>query len=732
MAFDVYIMYAYIGVVCAFILGIVLNRTRATAFKNIIDKKLCSVFIFFIVFCFFDAFWGIVGSRMAKVPYLYEISSYAFHLLAALSSIFISWYSAQYFGFKDKTAKILTLLRCIVFLGQISLIVQNFWTKNYFTIDADGIYHAGNLRRVGFYLQYLQYFPYAIYALIISFKNFSTKKIRNKHLLGAFFLVIPVVFGILQMLYPDGAFYSLGFAVFSVAIYSIAVTAQREEFLADYNRVETQKKSQKSIEIALNAAKEANNVKSKFLANMSHDIRTPINGIMGMVKLAQEEKNPQKIQYYLEKIDGTSKHLLSLVNDVLDMTLIDNKQGALLNEEPANIYTIIDNCNSIISGQIIDKNIYFHINFVNEITEPNIIVDQLRLRQIFINVLGNAIKFTKDGGVDFIIEQTKTYSGMVEYKFVIKDTGIGMSKEFMNKIFDPFQQENGGSGRTQYQGTGLGMSITKQLVDFMKGTIVVESEQYKGSCFTITIPFKISEKTIVVPKDENYEQTIKGLKILLAEDNELNMEIAKIAEAERLKRAEEEKKAEELRRARALVREDDAKKAAEAKAAAVDEPKKKKHTGLKVFGVIILLLIIFAGVCVASGSFTSNPVYGTPTLSYISNYNVWLPQGTTTVAGQQVTVLGAADQMMITLPGMPAQRISQGETVRTNPATMSVSLLWGAWKVMDITYAASFKYMGVTTDGLVTFHTSIATDKQIPEFLLNVVLSMAGIKYQKA
>lgn len=206
---------------------------------------------------------------------------------------------------------------------------------------------------------------------------------------------------------------------------------------------------------------------------------------------------------------------------------------------------------------------------------------------------------------------------------------------------------------------------------------------------------------------------------------------AKIAEAERLKREEEAKKEEELRNARRLVSEDEAKKAAEAKAAAVDEPK-KKHTGLKVFGVIILLLIIFAGVCVASSSFTSNPIYGTPTLSYTSNYNVWLQQGTTTVAGQQVTLLGAPDQMMITLPGMPAQKISQGETVQTNPATMSVSLLWGAWKVMDITYAASFKYMGVTTDGLVTFNTSIATDRQIPEFLLNVVLSMAGIKYQKA
>ena len=207
---------------------------------------------------------------------------------------------------------------------------------------------------------------------------------------------------------------------------------------------------------------------------------------------------------------------------------------------------------------------------------------------------------------------------------------------------------------------------------------------------------------------------------------------AKIAEAERLKKEEEKKKEEELRNARRLVSEDEAKKAAEAKAAAENEPKKKKHTGLKVFGIIILLLIIFAGISVASSSFTSTPVSGTPTLSYTSNYNVWLQQGPTTVAGQQVTVLGAPDQMMITLPGMPAQKISQGETIRTNPATMSVTLLWGAWKVMDITYSASFTYKGVTTDGLVTFHTLIATDKQIPEFLLNIVLSMAGIQYRNA
>ncbi|HJJ31715.1 MAG TPA: hypothetical protein O0X97_05665 [Methanocorpusculum sp.] len=207
---------------------------------------------------------------------------------------------------------------------------------------------------------------------------------------------------------------------------------------------------------------------------------------------------------------------------------------------------------------------------------------------------------------------------------------------------------------------------------------------------------------------------------------------AKIAEAERLKREEEAKKEEELRNARKLVNEDDAKKAAEAKAAAANEPKKKKHTGLKVVGIIVLLLIVFAGLCLVSCSFTSTPVSGTPSLSYTSSYTIWLPQGETTIAGQKITVVGTPNEMMITLPGMPAQKIEQGQTVKTNPATMSVYLLWGAWKVMDITYVASFTYKGTTTDGLVTFDTLIATDKQIPEFLLNIVLSMAGIKYQNA
>ena len=528
MVFDVYILYAYVGVISAFIIGTILNRTRATVYKNTIDKKLCSVFIFFIIFCFFDACWGIIGSQLApSFPLLYIISSYAFHMLAAFSSVFCSWYAVYYFGFKPKTQKILYAIRITIFAGQMALLLQNIWTNSFFLIDSEGVYHAGFLRRPAFYLQFLQYTPFAVYALVIAIKEWANKKKRNLHLLGFFFLLVPLLFGVLQMFYPDGPFYSLGFAVFSVAIYSISVTAQREEYLADYSRLQEQKQSQESIQQALNAAKEANNVKSKFLANMSHDIRTPINGVLGIVELAKDEKDSKKLHEYIEKIDNTSHHLLSLVNDVLDMALIENKQDSLLNEEPTSIFTIIDNCQSIISGQLIHRDIYFNVSYDGKITQPNIMVDQLRLKQILINVLGNAIKFTRVGGIDFVIKQTKASSEMVEFKFTIKDTGIGMSKEFISHIFEPFQQENNANARTKYQGTGLGMSITKSLVDIMHGNIEITSVANEGSTFFITIPFKISSSPVKNKMEDAKEYSIEGLKILLAEDNELNMEIAK-------------------------------------------------------------------------------------------------------------------------------------------------------------------------------------------------------------
>ena len=268
----------------------------------------------------------------------------------------------------------------------------------------------------------------------------------------------------------------------------------------------------------------ASKAKSEFLSNMSHDIRTPINGIMGITKIAKGAiNNPERIKDCLNKIDNASHHLLSLVNDVLDMSRIESGKTKITNN-PADIRMICDNCTSIIRGQMADRSIDLITGI--ECKHAHILADELHLRQIFINILGNAVKFTKDGGrIWFLCKETECCDERVTFVFEIRDTGIGMTKEFKEKIFDVFTQEENRE-RTNYKGTGLGMAITKQLVELMGGTIDIESEVNKGSTFLVTLTFNIDteerqEETVVVT-----DTGIDGVKALLVEDNELNTEIA--------------------------------------------------------------------------------------------------------------------------------------------------------------------------------------------------------------
>ena len=268
----------------------------------------------------------------------------------------------------------------------------------------------------------------------------------------------------------------------------------------------------------------ATNAKSDFLSNMSHDIRTPINGIMGMTAIAKNvEGNPEKTVECLNKIEGASGHLLSLINDVLDMSRIERGKTEII-PAPADIRTVMDNCCSIIKGQISGRD----LSLTSEIdcADPYIMADELHLRQIFINILGNAVKFTPDGGeIHFKCVEKERDDTDVTLAFIIEDTGIGMSGEFIDKIFDAFTQEEN-SSRTKYKGTGLGMAITKQLTELMGGSIQVESEPNRGSRFTVTIPFVIdtSEHTASLASDTRTD--LNGIRLLIAEDNELNMEIA--------------------------------------------------------------------------------------------------------------------------------------------------------------------------------------------------------------
>ena len=246
---------------------------------------------------------------------------------------------------------------------------------------------------------------------------------------------------------------------------------------------------------ALKAAEEASKAKTVFLSNMSHEIRTPMNTIIGLDNLALNEPNlSEKIADYLKKIGSSAQHLLSLINDILDMSRIESGRMVLRNEEFA-FSKFIEQINMIISSQCQEKNLTYNCH-INGAIDDFYIGDSSKLRQVLINILGNAVKFTpKNGTIDFLVEKTANFDNKSTLKFVIKDTGIGMSKDYLPKIFDAFSQENSGASN-KYGSSGLGMAITKNIVEMMNGTISVDSEKNVGTTFTVAVTLIDSEKKI--------------------------------------------------------------------------------------------------------------------------------------------------------------------------------------------------------------------------------------------
>ncbi len=283
---------------------------------------------------------------------------------------------------------------------------------------------------------------------------------------------------------------------------------------------------QKLIE-ALHRAEEANRAKSAFLSHMSHDIRTPINGIMGMTSIALRHiDEKERVLDCLEKIDDASEHLLMLINDVLDMSRIEAGKMQV-NHAPFDLSMLVSNCSSIISGQLKGRDINY-TDDVSGIVHKKLMGDELHLRQVLINILGNSVKFTNDGGsIRLSVTETDSGNGTAWFRFIAEDTGIGMSPEFLPKLFEAFTQEENGS-RTHYTGTGLGMAITKQFVELLGGTIQVESELNVGTRFTIDLPFEIDPSEEQKPAENAEMADLSGMKILVAEDNEINMEIVTV------------------------------------------------------------------------------------------------------------------------------------------------------------------------------------------------------------
>ena len=364
--------------------------------------------------------------------------------------------------------------------------------------DSQHIYHLKN-EGIGCYGIMLKQRDYYIYAYLP-----DTEVFHN------------LPFGVISVIF----FYFLMFSIFWFWTYRTNLAHRKQE----------QEKDEKYKAELLRTAKKAeaaNEAKTEFLQRMSHDIRTPINGICGMINVADYyADNMEKQTECRAKIKEASHLLLELINEVLDMSKLESDE-VVLEDIPFNLNSIFEEILGVIEHMAAEQNIRI-IWEEKEVTHWNLIGSPVHVKRILMNILSNAVKYNKENGYVYIgcREIPSKQTAMTTLEFVCRDTGIGMAEAFQKRIFEPFAQEHAGS-RTKFAGTGLGMPITKKLVEKMGGTISFESKEGTGTTFVIQIPFRIdTDMKDRTEAEEKTETSIHGLHVLLTEDNELNMEIA--------------------------------------------------------------------------------------------------------------------------------------------------------------------------------------------------------------
>jgi len=364
--------------------------------------------------------------------------------------------------------------------------------------DSQHIYHLKN-EGIGCYGIMLKQRDYYIYAYLP-----DTEVFHN------------LPFGVISVIF----FYFLMFSIFWFWTYRTNLAHRKQE-------QEKDEKYKAELLIAAKKAEAANEAKTEFLQRMSHDIRTPINGICGMVNMADHYADDmEKQKEYRTKVKEASNLLLELVNDVLDMSKLESGE-IVLEEVPFNLSSISREVFAVIEQVAAEQNIRI-VWEKKEITHRDLIGSAGYVKRVMMNILSNAVKYNRENGQIYIscIEIPSEQPEMTTMEFVCRDTGIGMAEEFQKHIFEPFAQEHAGS-RTRFSGTGLGMPISKKLIEKMGGTITFESAEGIGTTFVIRVPFKIDLDADKREEQKDVsENSIKGLHILLAEDNELNMEIA--------------------------------------------------------------------------------------------------------------------------------------------------------------------------------------------------------------
>lgn len=503
------LLYAVAAFTCALVVLILPARTRRNLSKGQpIDRAFLRLIDWTVIFCCADGTWGLVASDLIMNDHILFAASVIFHSFAAFTPLVWLYFVITYVG-KIRFRWYYFHISLILFLAEMVLVFTNFWDRQVFFVNADGEYQTGPLRRYLFYAQYLNYVTIAILAFFRTVRNDS----RNSNYLAVLaFVAAPLGAGVFQLLYPDAPAYSIGYMLGCCIIYSFVVT--------DIINARTMEN------ISMSRANEA---KTAFLNSMSHDIRTPLNAITGFnnVALGALGKDDGKVKDCLKKIAQSSDALLTIINDILEISRIEAGK-IIFSEDKGNVRYSFVNIDSMMQEIARTSGIRLSFSF-GKIEDLYVICDFAHCGRVFTNLISNAIKYTPRGGsVDVHCEQTGRRSdGYGLYTYTFKDNGIGMSDEFQKQLFQPFSRERT-STVSKIQGTGLGLALSKNLVESMGGTISCESRQGKGSTFTVTLPFRIQEgQEYVVPQtNPNDMEFLRDRKILLVEDNELNREIA--------------------------------------------------------------------------------------------------------------------------------------------------------------------------------------------------------------
>jgi signal transduction histidine kinase/DNA-binding response OmpR family regulator len=525
------VTYSIIGILASILLviinqDIIINQDRQTLTKT--QRYYRWFLLGMLAYLITDLLWGVLYSKHLIMLLFADTS---LHFIAMVGAVMLwTQYVVSYLDNGSAFERFLKITGRAFFALELVFVAVNFFAPVLFWFDEDGVYQAGIARYITLGIQIFLFLVTSVYTLFIATKSIG--RVRRRHLTIGFFGIAMMTLISIQVFYPLLPLYAIGCMLGTSLLHSFVLEDEKEEYRRvleeaakrDQEQNLALSESREALREALAVAENANRAKTSFLSNMSHEIRTPMNAIIGLNNIAMNDPTASdQIKEYLSKIGASAQHLLGIINDILDMSRIESGRMTIRKEE-FSFAKALEQVNTIISEQCRTKGIAYDCQMAGQV-DDYYIGDVMKLKQVMINILGNAVKFTPAGGtVHFLIEEGTRYDRSAVLKFTISDTGIGMSEEFLPQIFEPFTQEDSAS-TSKYGSTGLGMPITKSIVELMNGNIDVVSEKGKGTTFTVTVTLGESDRKHQI---EEADLVPQEMSILVIDDDPIALEHAEI------------------------------------------------------------------------------------------------------------------------------------------------------------------------------------------------------------